>query len=1364
MQLRRHRRALAYALTAVLTVPVGIAASLVTGPSRTAAALTAPRLVADANLDGASSVPTELTEVAGRLFFIADDGAHGRELWVTDGSRPATILADINPGESGSGPGHLFGWNGVLFFTAYSPDAGIELWRSDGTPTGTYRVADIYPGPGGSSPQGFTVYANHLYFTATSSTGSELWRTNGKQTGTEQALDLRAGSASSAPSSLTVVDHGTGDPRLWMIADAEGASLPELVVYDAPEGVTSDRPQVLLTDGGVGDLAALDGDLYVAVGATTRQLTRVSQVAAGPPAVYAPSLIGGSSVGSLTVIGGRLFLTSGAGTPTGVEPHVLNGVTIELLADIGPGNAGSAPGEFLGADGDAYFTATDGLSGTELWRSDGTPAGTVRVVDAAPGSAGSFPYLLTAADGGVVFSAHGAAGRELWFARASDGTAFLLDDLFPGPESSDPHDAAVIGDALFASAHTPEHGAELYRLSLATPLTEGATEFDLAGDVRLGTADADPWGVTRVDDQVMYTAYDSATGEELRVADPMRGTAVALDLEPGPDSSTPHDAVTLGDRAVFLATTGRATELWTTDGTAAGTMPLDPDPTRDANADSLVVVGDTAYFVANVPPSGRGLWRSDGTVAGTRLVAVLPTGGGLPDPFGLAAFGQRVLFSAGGTLWISDGSAAGTGPVAAGADAPAFPSQIVTTEGGWALFAAESPSDPSHFTVWRTDGTAAGTFPLEDSPDGTVLDPFGLVVSGSRAYFTAYHPGQRAFVTDGTVAGTRALTAHDQEADTSLFAALPGGGAAFHLLDPAFGYELAVTDGTPAGTRLVDLAPGEEDSFPASFAALAGWAYFSAWTAAQGTELWRTNGHTTEPVTELIPGPLSGLSRYSESAAIGRDLYVVGDDGRTGTELWVLGEAPSAPAAPTAVAGHRAATISWNAPVASFVAPVTGYTVTASPGGATCSTTALACTISGLAAGVPHTFTVVADSAAGPSKMSHPSAPVTPYDGDSPIVPLAPARFLDTRAGHPTFDGEASGTGRVPAGAVLRVRIAGRGSVPADATGVVANLTVTAPDAPGHATLFPCTAQPPRASQLNYLPGDTLADNAVVPLAPSGEVCIYSRAEADYVLDVNGYVGPGSTFVGVDPARYLDTRTEPNATTFDGAGQGGGHVPAEQPIEVPIAGRGAVPSGAAAAFVTLTAVTPDGPGYLTAYPCGARPHASTVNYAAGEVVPNGAVVELSPTGSLCVFTKAAAHVLVDVTGYLPAGADGVQAVAPERLLDTRAGGPTVDGAYSGTPPRLGAEQTIEVQVAGRGSVPTGAVAALLNVGLVAPDAPGYATLYPCGARPTASNVNALVAGSVRANNALTLLSPTGTVCIFVKAGTDLILDATGWVD
>ncbi|HRE01088.1 MAG TPA: hypothetical protein PLV68_07285, partial [Ilumatobacteraceae bacterium] len=249
--------------------------------------------------------------------------------------------------------------------------------------------------------------------------------------------------------------------------------------------------------------------------------------------------------------------------------------------------------------------------------------------------------------------------------------------------------------------------------------------------------------------------------------------------------------------------------------------------------------------------------------------------------------------------------------------------------------------------------------------------------------------------------------------------------------------------------------------------------------------------------------------------------------------------------------------------------------------------------------------------------------------------------------------------------------------------------------------------------------------------------------------------------VGITPARYLDTRGGSD-TTFDGAFSGGGVVYGTTKT-VQIAGRGNVAAGAKAAFINLTVVNNSTlPGFVTVYPCDApRPTASTLNVGAYGVVANGAMVKLAADGTLCLFSSTLNYLVVDVTGYVPAGSDSISPLVPSRLFDSRAGEPIVDGVGAG--PRLAAGSTVEVQVTGRVNIPVTATAAFLNVVVVSPDGPGFATLYPCGTLPGTSSVN-YTTGTIVANNATTMLSPTGSVCIYVMRGTDVVLDVTGYIE
>lgn len=494
------------------------------------------------------------------------------------------------------------------------------------------------------------------------------------------------------------------------------------------------------------------------------------------------------------------------------------------------------------------------------------------------------------------------------------------------------------------------------------------------------------------------------------------------------------------------------------------------------------------------------------------------------------------------------------------------------------------------------------------------------------------------------------------------------------------------------------------------------------------------------------------------------------------------GGPPATPQPPSGTGAANAATITWPVVSDPAGAPIQYFVVQASPDGGTtwprAESTAgpeTSLGIGGLAAGT-YVFRLAAVNVHGTSLWSPASSPVVVTDPPGgpggpggggtdppPLVTIDPIRLADSRPGAQfvTFDGLADGTTPVAAGTFVEVPVGGRGPIPDDAAGAILNVTATGPAAPGYFTLYDCTAERPLASTVNYAVAQTVPNLAVAKLSAAGTVCIYSKADAHVVVDATGYLPAGSQLTPVTPARLLDTRPGSQQITIDSVDPTG-PVAGDATIEVRVAGRGPVPAGASAALLNITVTEPGAPGHVTAWPCDPdRPLASTVNYIAGQTVANAAFVKLSPDGAVCLAAKSATHLVIDVTGWLPAGTE-LAPVTPVRLLDTRPGPHqiTIDATDPAGP--VPAETMIEVPIAGRGPVPADAATALVNITATEPLAPGYVTAFSCTpTRPTASNLN-YVAGQTVPNAAIVKLSPTGTLCLFTKSTTHLIVDVTGY--
>lgn len=380
-------------------------------------------------------------------------------------------------------------------------------------------------------------------------------------------------------------------------------------------------------------------------------------------------------------------------------------------------------------------------------------------------------------------------------------------------------------------------------------------------------------------------------------------------------------------------------------------------------------------------------------------------------------------------------------------------------------------------------------------------------------------------------------------------------------------------------------------------------------------------------------------------------------------------------------------------------------------------------------------------------------------DDLSDVITGSPLRLVDTRSTGSTVDGDFAGDGRLLAGSVLEVDIGGRANVPADsASAVIVNVTAIRPDSRGFITVFPCAARP-LASSLNMSSaGGVFGNEVIASLDDDGRICVYTSTATDLAIDVAGWIPTSSSYEPVVPARLLDTRLD--GTTIDTLNSGEGRDAATTTrLEVQVTSRADIPTDATSAVLNLTGINPDQRGFVTAYPCGERPLASSLNFDASRIVRgNELVAPLSEAGTVCLYSSTPTDLTVDVAGYF---ADGdFSGMTPSRVFETRVTERTVDGLGEHNR-RIHRGETIQIPLAERAGIPAGSRSVVVNATAVNSVSPGFIAVFPCEGRPPTASVNVATLGATVGNEIAVDLSSAGEICIYSTAPTDLTVDVVG---
>jgi ELWxxDGT repeat protein len=836
------------------------------------------------------SYPGEGVVMGANLYFTATDRSNGTELWKTDGTNAGTVLVkDINAGASGSNPANLVLLGSTLYFSANNGLNGVELWKTDGTTAGTMMVQDINTGLPNANPSSLVVWNGFVYFSANDNVhGAELWRTNG--TTTSLVTDIRTGAASSSPESLTVfgsvivfsADDGTNGKELWT---SNGTTTT--LLKDIEPAAGSSSPAKFCVNGTnlyfTAATATSGTEPWISDG-TTAGTHLLSDMVPGA---------GGSTVTDFRVLGANTLMAALAGA-VGHEWYVTNGTTVTLVKNINPnpwysGLSGQIGYEFGGY---VYFGANDATgSGTELWRTDGTLAGTTMVKDLWPGGGDSYPYNFSknALNGFMYFSANnGTDGVELW---KTDGTAAgttQVKNISFGSSDAYPESFSLLGTQFIFSANNDSlstSNSELWKTdgtALGTSLVKNIYPDTLT------TADGFYNGIGVHNNMLYFSASQDTIGTELYISNgTTAGTQFLKDINPGTSSSYPEAFTTLGSFTFFRADDGtHGQELWKTDGTAAGTVLVkDINPGSAGNVGNLMAMGSFIYFMADDGVNGYELWRSDGTTAGTTLwMDINPTGSSYASFLAVSA-GFLYFIADDGTngteLWKTDGVTTGMVMdinVGSGSSYPDAEGNFVL--GGFMYFAA---GDGTNTKVWKTNGTTTTSLGVESGDSD-------FAILGNTIYFSGVDAanGTELWYSDGTITAlVKDIETGTNDSDPHDFT-MSGNAVYFIARTNATGREVWKTDGTAAGTVLVkDIRAGSGNSNPDGLTALNGRMYFTANDNTNGSELWQTDGTVAGTVMfDIIAG--GGSSSPNYYTVMNGSLYFAADNDFNGYELWKL--------------------------------------------------------------------------------------------------------------------------------------------------------------------------------------------------------------------------------------------------------------------------------------------------------------------------------------------------------------------------------------------------------------------------------------------------------------------------------------------
>ena len=851
-----------------------------------------------------NSYPSYLTKFANKLYFFADDGTNGYELWRADDSGNASLILDIYPGSASSLPEGFIEYENKLYFTAKDDSNGAKLWQIDSSGN-VDLVSDLNSSFDNSSVYELTPLGDKLYFVSHNNNNRrQLWQLDNSGN-VSLVTDINFSSDNSAPRNLTqvgdtlyfVADDGTHGKELWQVDSSGNTSLVE----DLNPGSSSSLPN---------QLTAFEDKLYFVAddGTNGRELWQVNSSGKASlvediyPGFFQTYHGGGvyghtSSPRNLNIVGDKLYFTANDGTH-GRELWQLNSSgNVSLVEDLNPGSAFSNPNTFNVVEDRLIFLADDGTRGRELWQVDNSGKASL-VTDLNPGSDNFiFSYFTVAGDRLFFVTDDGIHGRELWQVNSS-GNASLVEDIYPGSFDSDykgsyPNDLIALEDKLYFVADDGT-GKDIWTLDL----TLANSPPSIANPLRNFTALTEE----SFRFQVVDSTFEDSDGDNLTyTASLADNSPLPAWVEFNPDTRTFFSTRDLTSDDISLL----EIKVTASDGVDSVSDTFSLSIVRQSfdaskyldlpdnlfSIDNLTLFEDKLYFTANDDRniSGVELWQVDSS--GELSVIDINPGiypyyeyGGLyqygeyyysnprsSSPRDLTQVGDRLYFTAedninGRELWQVDsfGNVSLVVDINPGSS-NSYPSSSnpydLTAVGDKLYFTA---NDGTHGReLWQVDSSGTASLVVDIYP-GFSNSYYGYYGSGSsNSYPSSSNPNNL------TVVG-----------DKLYFTANVG----------INGNELWQLDSSGTASLVADIYSGSSDSdykssYPYPLIALGDKLYFTADDGTNGRELWQVDSFGTASLVADIYSGSEG-SYPKELTVVGDKLYFNADDGTNGTELW----------------------------------------------------------------------------------------------------------------------------------------------------------------------------------------------------------------------------------------------------------------------------------------------------------------------------------------------------------------------------------------------------------------------------------------------------------------------------------------------